>query len=279
MKSSKHKDYLYFFIDTYNSRTIFKDDQKITNIILKNLSKYLNRKFSTRLISNFEVREGDGILGGTEDLSLIVAIYEACLEFKYTKEFKDIDLKDIDVKAVRFYFGAGIGNITTGQETFNSVHNINGTAVSNAKQASDIAKNIIVYNTTKKRSIPQHIYDIISARGDYYYRWQDSQFYVVTDDSLDKLLNPTFYLAYEKYISSEKQNALFQMKKRYPELDLYLIGEKLGYELKSDKESRQKLSTQISNLLNKSNFTSHQNLLRDIEIYLKNKVLSMEGLE
>ena len=149
MKNSSQKEFAYFFIDLYNSRKIFGDNQRITNIILKQLAKHLNKRFTKNLISNFEVRDGDGVLGGTRDLSLIVDIYEECLDFKEEDSFRNIDLRGVDPEDLRFYFGVGIGNITSGQDTFDSVHNINGTAVSNAKLASDISKKIIIYNLAR----------------------------------------------------------------------------------------------------------------------------------
>jgi len=279
VKRNEKNNFLYFFIDVYNSRKFFGHNQDITNSILKALAKHLNKKFSVRLLSSFEVRDGDGVLGGTKELSLLVDIYESCLEFKQTKEFESINLNGVESEKVKFYFGAGIGDITTNPSTFDSVHNINGTAISNAKKASDVAKDIIIYNSLPKREIPIAVSDSINKRGNYYYRWQDIQFYLITDSNLDKLLNPNFYLAYEKYVSNKKQNELYQIRKRYPNLDLYRIGEKLNYKLESDVNSRQKLSTQISNLLNKSNFYSQQNLLRDIRIYLSEISYDIEELD
>lgn len=264
----KNNNFLYFFIDVYNSRKIFQDRQDITYSILKNLAKYLNKRFNTDLSSPFQIREGDGILGGTSKLALLVDIYEACLEFKYTKFFTEIDLHYVKENDVKFYFGSGIGNITTTSDTFESIHTINGTAVSNAKKASDIAKEIIIYNLLPKRAISAALKDTINKQGDYYYRWQYIQPYVVSDSNLDKLINPILYLSYEKYVNSRKQNELYQMKKRYPNLDLYRLGEKLGYKLEDTVDSRQKVSTQISNLLIKSNFQAQQHLLRDLKIYL-----------
>lgn len=269
MEYNKKIEYSYFFIDIYNSRGLFKENQKITNRILRTLAKYLNKKFSINLLSNFEVRDGDGVLGGTKNLSLIVDIYEACLEFKENPVFLEIDLGDAKKEEVKFYFGVGIGNITSGEDTYNSVNDINGTAISNAKKASDVAKDIIIYNLKTKKAIPNYVKESINQRGNYYYRWQDFQIYLIADNQLDKLLNPSFYLAYEKFISNKKQNDLFQLKKNYPSMELYNIGRKLGYELNSEPKSKQKLSTQISNLLNKSNFNDQKNLLRDIKIYLK----------
>lgn len=278
MKNSSQKEFAYFFIDLYNSRKIFGDNQRITNIILKQLAKHLNKRFTKNLISNFEVRDGDGVLGGTRDLSLIVDIYEECLDFKEEDSFRNIDLRGVDPEDLRFYFGVGIGNITSGQDTFDSVHNINGTAVSNAKLASDISKKIIIYNSLPKREIDVQLKETINKYGNYHYRFQDFHPYIVTDNYLEKLLNPSFYLAYEKYVSNENQNKLFQMRKRNPNTDLYLIGKKLGYELVNDKKGRQKLSTQISNLLNKSNFNDQQILLRDIKSSLNNILLEREGI-
>lgn len=268
----KKNEYAYFFIDLYNSRRLFAENQKVSNTILKELAKYLNKQFSIRLLSNFEVREGDGVLGGTQDLSLIIDIYEACLAFKETQEFRNIHLDDVKTEAVKFYFGVGIGNITTGVDTYDSIHDINGTAISNAKKASNIAKDIIIYNSLPKRERTTALRESVDRHGDYYYRWQDFQLYIVTDDDLSKLLNPTFYLAYEKYVSNEQQNKLFQLRKKYPNLDLYIIGEKLGYGESDNLKSRQKLSTQISNLLNKSNFKSQKHVLKDLEMYLHRKV-------
>lgn len=266
------KEYAYFFIDLYNSRWLFGEDQKLSNSILKELAKHLNKRFSIRLLSNFEVREGDGVLGGTEDLSLIVDIYESCLDFKETQEFKNINLDESRTEALKFYFGVGIGNITTGEDTYDLIHDINGTAISNAKEASNVAKDIILYNSLPKREIPNTVKESIDRHGDYYYRWQDFQLYIVTDDYLSKLLNPTFYLAYEKYVSNEQQNKLFQLRKKYPNLDLYIIGEKLGYGESNSLKNRQKLSIQVSNLLNKSNFKSQKHVLKDIEMYLRRRV-------
>ena len=65
----------------------------------------------------------------------------------------------------------------------------------------------------------------------------------------------------------------------YPKMDLYLIGQKLGYELVNDTRGRQKLSTQISNLLNKSSFIEQQNLLRDIKLSLSDIILEREGIK
>lgn len=268
----KRNEYVYFFIDLYNSRGLFGEDQKISNTILKELAKHLNKQFSIRLLSNFEIREGDGVLGGTQDLSLIIDIYESCLDFKETEEFRNIHLSGTKTEAVKFYFGVGIGNITTGEDTYDSIHDINGTAISNAKIASNIAKDIILYHSLPKREIPSTVRESVDRHGDYYYRWQDFQLYIVTDDSLSKLLNPTFYLAYEKYVSNQQQNKLFQLRKKYPNLDLYLIGEKLGYGESDSLKIRQKLSTQISNLLNKSNFKSQKHLLKDLEMYLHRRV-------
>jgi len=279
MKNNKQKEFAYFFIDLYNSRKIFGDNQRITNTILKQLAKRLNQKFTIRLLSNFEVRDGDGVLGGTRDLSLIVDIYEECLAFKDTEKFKNIDLHGVEPRKLKFYFGVGIGNITSGQDTFNSINDINGTAVSNAKLASDISKKIIIYNSLPKREISSQLKEDIDKNGNYHYKFQDFHPYIVTDNYLGKLLNPSFYLAYEKYVSNENQNKLFQMRKMYPNIDLYLLGQKLGYELVNDKKGRQKLSTQISNLINKSNFNEQRILLRDIKLSLNNLILEREGIE
>ena len=279
MKVHMQKDFAYFFIDLYNSRQLFGENQKITRTILNQLAKHLNKQFTVRLLSNFEVRDGDGVLGGTLELPLIVDIYKTCLSFKETKEFRNIYLNQVDPKELKFYFGVGIGNITSGPDTFDLVHDINGTAVSNAKLASDIAKKIIIYNSLPKREIDEQIKKVVNKNGNYHYRFQDFHPYIITDNYLGKLLNPSFYLAYEKYVSNENQNKLFQTKKMYPKMDLYLIGQKLGYELVNDTRGRQKLSTQISNLLNKSSFIEQQNLLRDIKLSLSDIILEREGIK
>ena len=59
----------------------------------------------------------------------------------------------------------------------------------------------------------------------------------------------------------------------YPKMDLYLIGQKLGYELVNDTRGRQKLSTQISNLLNKSSFIEQQNLLSSLDFVFISKCM------
>lgn len=258
---------LYFFIDIYNSRQLFKNNQKEAYKLLKSLSKYLNKKFTTKLLSNFDIREGDGILGGTKDLSLLVDIYERCLSFMDSKDFESLEF-NINKNELHFYFGVGIGDISTPPSTLHSHHTINGTAISNAKEASDIAKAIVKYNNTKDKHSIKHD---INKKVNFFYKFQNFHIYIQTDDQSDKLLNPSFYLAYNKLISNYKQNKLFQTKKKYPDLELFLLGELLGYELDPSPKGRQKLSTKISNLLNKSNYKEQQILLRDITIFLDEK--------
>lgn len=244
---------VFFFIDIRGSRRIFSN-QTISNKLLILLEKYLNSKYGRELLTPFTIREGDALIGGTERMELVVDIYQTCLNFRYSKELKKFsNSNDISIDKIKFYFGAGFGKISTPRSTYNKVEEINGTAISNAKEASELAKKAI------------------EAKDDYCYEIQNFQFYAKCDsnDLREKIINPIFYLIFEKLINSSRQNELFALKYLYPDDKNYQLAEKMNYKFDmKDPEERRKKSSQISNMIRNSNYELQKKGKIDLKNYL-----------
>lgn len=244
---------VFFFIDLRGSREVFNDQTNSTKI-LKLLEKYLNKSYTSRLMTPFSIREGDALIGGTTDVELLVDIYQTCLNFGYSKELLNLtETMDVSREKIKFYFGVGIGEITTPAYTYINIEEINGTAISNAKEAAEKAKKAIKSND------------------DYYFKLQNFQFYVQSDskDPKSRIINPMMYLIFEKLVGSSRQNELFILKNLYHEDKNYDLANKMGYEFdRNNVEERRKISSQISNIIRKSNYELQKNAKIDLKKYL-----------
>lgn len=243
----------FFFIDLRGSREIFSS-QIDSNKLLKSLADYLNKNFSMQLMTPFSVREGDALIGGTKDFRLIVDIYQTCLNFSYSKELLDFSKSsNTPIDKIKFYFGVGIGNISTTPDTYDNIEEINGSAISNAKEATEQAKKAI------------------NSNDDYFFKLQKFQFYAKCDnnDPVDKILNPMIYLIFENLVSNSHQNKLFILKELYREDKNYNLAKKMGYDfIETDVEERRKVSSQISNIIRKSHYELQKKSKIDLKNYL-----------
>lgn len=247
------KTAVYFFIDIKNSRLIFEQRDDSYQLLI-NLKEYLNNKFSVQMLTPFSIREGDALIGGMSDFRLIFDLYQACVEYEYSEAYGDfLATSKVDNAKIKFYIGAGIGTITTPSITYLNIEEVNGSAVSNAKEAVEMAKSAA------------------KIKADYHYQIQKFQFYAKGDRSLAfvQILNPLMYLIYEQLISTAKQNELFAYKAMFPKMKNYQLAEKLGYHSGSmDSVTRRKLSSKVSNFLSTTKYDLFKKAQNDLKEYL-----------
>lgn len=254
------QSFIYFFIDLKNSRVFA--DQQIANHVLKLLADHLNHELADKLITRFSIREGDAVVGGGSNLTLMLDVYDACLSWYYGVELERF-LKQNRKKReeINFYFGAGIGDITTAEELADDIEQVNGSAIRHAKEACDEAKRISKIETG----------DPSKKSGDYSFALQPFKFYGKTSENneLGQMLNGMMYLAYEALIHNESQNQLIYIKGHYPELSNHEIAQWLGYKFdRENQKERYVMSSRISRLVATSYYKLHQKALNDLKNYL-----------
>lgn len=258
----KESLYTYFFIDLKDSRSF--DDQKITNFLLNKLAAFLNTHLGEQLLTPFDVREGDALIGGGRGASLLLTAYEQCIAWFYSPELeKFIRESGLPKEKIQFYFGAGLGDITTPPEVLHNIEQINGSALRFAKEATEEAKfiNQDIDNDTGKKS------------GNYAFLLQPFKFYAKTseENQLGNVLTAMMYLTYEMLVHNTSQSHLFFIKTHYPDLANHEIAEMLGYEFDvADQKERYVMSSRISRLLSTSYYKLHLRSKEDLRSYLNN---------
>lgn len=247
------KNLIYFFIDLKGSRQVFSN-QGEANELLNLLAQQLNQHYTNDLITPFDVRQGDAIIGGVEDARLMVDIYQSCISFGFSEEFLSFSSHyQINPESIKYYFGVGVGDITTPDSVLKNIEAVNGTAISRAKEAADLAK------------------EASHSKEDYAFKLQSFQFYAKTDstEATSTILNPMFYLIFEKLIANNRQNELFNLKERFPKAKNYELAEIMGYEFdQDDVDDRRRISSQISNLTTKSQYDLYKKSSDDLKLFL-----------
>lgn len=248
-----HNNLIYFFIDIKGSRKVFAN-QGEANELLNLLATYLNKKYKKQLLTPFDVRQGDAIIGGVEDARLMIDIYQSCIGFSFSDEFMTFSIQhQLNPKTIEYYFGVGVGDITTPDNVLTNIEAVNGTAISRAKEAADSAK------------------EATTSKSDYAFKLQSFQFYAKTDssDTINTILNPMFYLIFEKLIANNRQNELFSLKEVLPHAKNYELAKIMGYEFdENDVTDRRRISSQISNLTTKSQYDLYKKSVDDLRLFL-----------
>lgn len=259
------KSFIYFFIDLKNSRSFAS--QQITNQLMTSLADFLNQKLQASLLTPFAVREGDALIGGGQQMELLLETYDQCLTWYYSENLAQFLKKISQTKeAISLYFGVGIGDVTTSLELSSDIEQINGTAIRYAKEAMETAKAI-------NNEIPA---DANKKSDDYAFLMQPFKFFAKTSEAneLGQVLNGMMYLTYEALIHNDNQNQLFFIKEHYPELANHAIAEKLGYQFDPENQKeRYVMSSRVSRLLTTSYYKLYQKAKKDLRNYL----LFLEG--
>lgn len=231
--------YVYFFIDVKDSRNNINDLESNRNLLTL-LQLKLNKKFKSRLVTRFSIKDGDALIGGMHSFSSIIEVYQECLEFYYSEDFLKFKKNNNILDNIEFYFGTGLGTIDTDKSVNNNLEEINGSSFINAKNASDKAKEITKLEEKKVDT---------SEINSYYFNLSPFKFYCISPKKYDfsSTVNSMFYLCYEKLISTEKQLHLFTLKESEIDYKNYRLAELLGYKTLKKNIASSRISTLIKN--------------------------------
>ena len=217
MVHDPNKKPLYFtiVIDLKGSRTNFKD-QEIVNELIDYLLRQLSGAFISKLgDAKFRQKDGDSIMivlqEGMEEQ--VYKIYEFCNSLFYRPKFKDFySSKLLPNKSLEFYFSIGVGSVETSLDQLNNVDAVNGTSVSRAIEGVAVAKMIC----------KGELQDVFN------FKKSPFKLFINTTTSLGTQLNADsvmglFYLLYEKILNTQGKRlgyALLYPERKISNIDL-----------------------------------------------------------